>query len=103
MTVSSITSAAGRTTPKRETAHGDPAPEPVVTHALVPVGRVEWIPLSRTVRPDASFVAHLIAMAEHTPQTRTLRRATPAAARATYDRATAKDAGGSGRVLSQIA
>jgi hypothetical protein len=103
MTVSSITPATGRTTPKKETAHGNPAHELVATHALVPVGRVERIPLHRAVRPDASFVAHLIAMAEYTPQTRTLRRATPAAARATYDRATAKDAGGYGRVLSQIA
>ncbi|WP_316161197.1 hypothetical protein [Bradyrhizobium sp. SZCCHNRI20481] len=32
----------------------------------------------RASRPDASFVTHLIATAEHLPQTRTLRRAAPA-------------------------
>jgi hypothetical protein len=35
-------------------------------------------------RPDASFVTHLIAMAEHSPQTRTLRRAAPEHAQAAY-------------------
>jgi hypothetical protein len=35
-------------------------------------------------RPDASFVAHLIAMAEMSPQTRLLRRATPADVGAAY-------------------
>jgi hypothetical protein len=35
-------------------------------------------------RPDASFVAHLIAMAEHSPQTRTLRRAAPEHVQAAY-------------------
>jgi hypothetical protein len=32
----------------------------------------------RAARPDAGFVAHLIATAEHVPQTRNLRRAAPA-------------------------
>jgi hypothetical protein len=32
----------------------------------------------RAARPDAGFVAHLIATAEQLPQTRTLRRAAPA-------------------------
>jgi hypothetical protein len=35
-------------------------------------------------RPNASFVAHLIAMAERSPQTRLLRRAAPAHAQAAY-------------------
>src|SRR3954452_21420682 len=36
--------------------------------------------------PRADFVTHLIATAEHVPQTRTLRRATPADAKAAYGR-----------------
>jgi hypothetical protein len=35
-------------------------------------------------RPDPRFVAHLIAMAELSPQTRLLRRAAPAVAQAAY-------------------
>lgn len=35
-------------------------------------------------RPDPSFVTHLIAMAELSPQTRRLRRAAPADAQAAY-------------------
>ena len=35
-------------------------------------------------RPDPSFVAHLIAMAEMSPQTRLLRRATPEDVQAAY-------------------
>jgi hypothetical protein len=35
-------------------------------------------------RPNASFVTHLIAMAEHSPQTRILRRAAPEHAQAAY-------------------
>lgn len=35
-------------------------------------------------RPDACFVAHLIAMAELSPQTRLLRRAAPKAVQAAY-------------------
>jgi hypothetical protein len=35
-------------------------------------------------RPDPSFVAHLIAMTQHDPQTRTLRRAATADAQAAY-------------------
>lgn len=40
--------------------------------------------LSRAFRPDASFVAHLIAAAANLPQTRLLRRASPEQARASY-------------------
>lgn len=49
-------------------------------NALVPVERRVDAPRphSRTARPDASFVAHLIAVASSTPQTRMLRRASPA-------------------------
>jgi hypothetical protein len=35
-------------------------------------------------RPNSTFIAHLIATAEHAPQTRLLRRATPADAQSAY-------------------
>jgi hypothetical protein len=63
--------------------------------ALVPVSRVqERASPERHVptRPNASFVAHLIATAEQDPQTRTLRRATSADALAAYGRVTARAA-----------
>ena len=104
MTVSRITSATGPyTTTRQSVEHNATAHEPVTTRVLVPLECPERTSALRSARPDASFVAHLIATAEHTPQTRALRRATPAAARAMYDRATVKSADGYGRVLSQIA
>lgn len=39
---------------------------------------------SRVARPDASFIAHLIATAEQVPQTRVLRRADVADVEAAY-------------------
>ncbi|HEV7600906.1 MAG TPA: hypothetical protein VGO49_11715 [Bradyrhizobium sp.] len=55
--------------------------------ALVPVvaapRRLEPIAHGLT-RPDASFVTHLIAMAELSPQTRILRRAEPEHVQAAY-------------------
>ena len=41
-------------------------------------------PKVRAPRPDAGFVAHLIASAEKLPQTRALRRAAPADAKSAY-------------------
>jgi hypothetical protein len=104
MTVSRITWATGQNTSKKQAAAlNAPAHEPVTARALAPLERAERISALCSARPDASFVAHLIATAEHTPQTRALRRATPATARAMYDRATVKSADGYGKVLSQIA
>jgi len=45
--------------------------------------RLEPVTYGR-MRPDPSFVAHLIAMAEQSPQTRLLRRAAPDDVRAAY-------------------
>jgi hypothetical protein len=55
--------------------------------ALVPV--IQPAPWSPTLslplsRPDSPFVTHLIATAEQVPQTRNLRRATPADAKSAY-------------------
>jgi hypothetical protein len=55
--------------------------------ALVPIAatprRLAPVAQGRT-RPDPSFVAHLIAMAEMSPQTRSLRRAAPEDVQAAY-------------------
>jgi hypothetical protein len=55
--------------------------------ALVPVVEAtRWspIPSGLLLRSDSTFVTHLIATAEHVPQTRSLRRATPADAQNAY-------------------
>lgn len=55
--------------------------------ALVPtVATAQWSQLSshQVSRSSSTFVAHLIATAEHVPQTRSLRRATPADAQNAY-------------------
>ena len=53
--------------------------------ALVPVGPTVYQAARFAIaRPDANFVAHLIATAERLPQTRQLRRAAPADALSVY-------------------
>ena len=55
--------------------------------ALVPVVATprRLAPIAQSLtRPDPSFVAHLIAMAEMSPQTRLLRRAAPEDVQAAY-------------------
>jgi hypothetical protein len=55
--------------------------------ALVPVvASAQWsqAPNQQLSRADPTFVTHLIATAEHVPQTRSLRRASPADAQAAY-------------------
>ena len=52
---------------------------------LVPVTQsVHWSPKRAMARPDPSFVTHLIATADHAPQTSSLRRASLAAAQTAY-------------------
>lgn len=53
--------------------------------ALVPlVTTAQWSPIPSQPRSDPTFVAHLIATAEHVPQTRSLRRASAADAQSAY-------------------
>jgi hypothetical protein len=63
------------------------APANATSVALVPIvaapRRIEPVAQGST-RPDPSFVAHLIAMAEMSPQTRLLRRAAPEDVQAAY-------------------
>ena len=53
--------------------------------ALVPVTQaVHWTQRAAMPRPDPTFLAQLIATAEQAPQTRSLRRASPADAQIAY-------------------
>ena len=63
------------------------APGKAASVALVPVVASPRRPApvaQGLARPDPSFVTHLIAMAESSPQTRLLRRAAPADVQAAY-------------------
>jgi hypothetical protein len=71
--------------------HGTPgtsdAPAKTAGVALVPIVAAprKLAPIAHGLaRPDPSFVTHLIAMAELSPQTRLLRRATPEDVQAAY-------------------
>ena len=58
---------------------------PATSVALVPLSaRADVRPKTQANRPDASFVAQLIATADHAPQTRSLRRASYADTQAAY-------------------
>src|SRR4051794_5693108 len=77
--------------PDQRAADGIVAADEPACVALVPLASaVHWprVPEQRLSRAD--FVTQLIATAEHVPQTRTLRRATPADAKAAYGRRRAK-------------
>ncbi len=53
--------------------------------ALVPLtASAQWTSGLKPAHPDSIFVTHLIATAEQLPQTRSLRRATPADAQTAY-------------------
>jgi hypothetical protein len=72
--------------------------------ALVPViASAQWSQTSglQPSRPNSIFVTHLIATAEQAPQTRSLRRATPADAQTAY-RANQHQAPGAGVRTRQI-
>jgi hypothetical protein len=71
--------------------HGTPtnsdAPAKAASVALVPIvtAAPRLAPIAHGLtRPDPSFVTHLIAMAELSPQTRLLRRAAPEDVQAAY-------------------
>ena len=61
---------------------------------LVPViPSVHWSRVPKQLRSRADFVTQLIATAEHVPQTRSFRRATPADAQAAYGPRVAQPSG----------
>ena len=83
--------------------HGDTVP-PGASRALVPLTVPQAAVRDYAVRPDARFVAQLIATASHAPQTRALRRASTDDATTTYAR-TRRDLPGAanGSALSLVA
>ena len=71
--------------PEQTVEDGVLADEKPACVALVPViPTVHWSRVPEQQLSRADFVAQLIATAEHVPQTRSLRRATPADAKAAY-------------------
>jgi hypothetical protein len=60
-----------------------PEPPPACV-ALVPSAQWSQAPSRPLSRPSSIFITHLIATAEQAPQTRSLRRATPADAQTAY-------------------
>jgi len=77
--------------------------EPVTGTALVAVDRPAWRSVSGNLRPDASFVTHLIATAMQMPQTRPLRRLDPSDAGAAYSGNPARTGPAQGRIVAQTA
>jgi hypothetical protein len=64
----------------------------------VPVSQpVHWMRKAATPRPDPTFLAQLIATADQAPQTRMIRRASPADAQTAYGAAQIRNAGASFR------
>jgi hypothetical protein len=80
-----VSSIAASATPMRRRV-GDMVAVKAPSMALVPLAPAKpATPASLHLnRPDPSFVAHLIAMAQHDPQTRILRRAATADVQAAY-------------------
>jgi hypothetical protein len=73
------------------------APSPMASRALIPLQPIVRSDLPARDRPQASFLAHLIATDRRLPQTRERRRAEPADAIAAYvavDAGTPARAGG---------
>jgi hypothetical protein len=84
MSLAKVSSIAAGTAPMRRA--GDVPAAKAPSMALVPLAPAERAGPTpqRLNRPDPSFVAHLIAMAEQSPQTRVLRRAATADVQAAY-------------------
>ena len=71
--------------PEQTANDGVPRDEKPACVALVPVvPTLHWSRVPDQQLSRADFVTQLIATAEHVPQTRSLRRATPADAKAAY-------------------
>ena len=71
--------------PEQSVDEGVVADEKPACVALVPVvPTLHWSRVPEQQRSRADFVTQLIATAQHVPQTRSLRRATPADAKAAY-------------------
>jgi hypothetical protein len=60
------------------------ADEPGCVELVPVIPCVRWMPKGPITRPDPGFVTQLIATAAEAPQTRTLRRGSPAEAQTAY-------------------
>jgi hypothetical protein len=92
----------GSDRPEQTTGDGVQADARPACVALVPViPTVHWSRVPDQQASRADFVAHLIATAEHAPQTRSVRRATPADAQTAYRarQSQAPDSGGRTRQI----
>jgi hypothetical protein len=70
---------------------------------LVPVTQsVQWTPRAATPRPDPTFIAQLIATADQAPQTRSIRRASPADAQLAYGASRIRPSGAGFRTRQTI-
>jgi hypothetical protein len=88
--------------PDQTAEDGAVAAEKPACVALVPVvPNVHWSHVPDQQMSRADFVTQLIATAEYAPQTRSLRRATPAVAQAAYS-AQKRPADGAGSRTRQI-
>lgn len=103
MIISGTTPVASSASHPREPADDNETHQPSAARDIVARETISRAPALRTTRPDAAFVTHLIAMAEQVPQTRALRRDTPATARATYGDAATQGMNYSGKTISQTA
>jgi hypothetical protein len=94
----SIVADAGGRRPRDETAPPHEA-RTASGRALIPLQPIARGDASPRTRPQASFLAHLIATADQLPQTRERRRAEPEDAIAAYGAANAETPTPAGRVL----
>jgi hypothetical protein len=93
----------GSDRPEQTTGDGVQAGARPACVALVPViPAVQWSRVPDQLASRADFVAHLIATAEHVPQTRSLRRATPADAQTAYRACQSQHPGAGGRTRQII-
>jgi hypothetical protein len=85
MTISGISRTTAAPSERIGASHPDAPAQVCALVPVTPVLRTQALHRHpRAARPDASFVAHLIATAAQAPQTRALRRASPADALASY-------------------
>jgi hypothetical protein len=94
---STVAAAAGRAW--RDEAGGSPDAKTASSRALIPLQPIARSDTRSGSRPQASFLAHLIATASQLPQTRERRRGTSEDASAAYAAANAGPARSAGRVL----
>ncbi len=97
----SIVTAVGRSL-RNTTSSPRQAPSTDSSRALIPLEPVASDDTPLRTRPQAGFLAHLIATREKLPQTRQRRRAEPQDATTIYAAANAGPAAASGMTLSRL-